>query len=176
MNEATSVHKKRILYPLILLAVVTLLAIGAVFAIIMLGGGGGVAAQDFTLPYIGQEGSFTLSEQRGNVVLINLFGSWCEPCRDEAPILQAAWEDYQGRNVVFVGIAIEDTEADALAYIEEFGITYLNVIDLDSDVQRIYNIYGVPVTLIVDTNGNVVKTFFARPPESELREAIDGAL
>ena len=176
MNEETSAAKRRIIFPLLMFFAAILLIIGAVFAFILLNNSDNVAAQDFTLPYLNQQGDFTLSEHRGNVVLINLFGSWCEPCRDEAPILQATWESYQGRSVIFLGIAIEDTETDAQAYIEEFGITYLNVIDANSDVQRIYSIYGVPVTLIIDKNGNVIKTFFARPPESELREVIDGAL
>ena len=54
-------------------------------------------APDFTLPLLGEAGFFTLSEYRGQVVVINFWASWCDPCREEAPMLQRAYEDYQIR-------------------------------------------------------------------------------
>lgn len=176
MNEEAPAKTRRITGPLIALLLIVPLLLIAIFVGITLSRAGGAPAADFTLPLLGTEDDFTLSEYRGQVVLINVFGSWCGPCRDEAPILQAAWEDFMDRDVVFVGIAVDDTEADALAYIEEFGITYLNVIDHDDEIERSYNVYGVPVTLILGRDGAVRHLFFSRPDEGKLRQEIEDAL
>lgn len=134
-------------------------------------------APDFDLPLIGNsEASFKLSEQRGQVVVINFWGSWCGPCREEAPMLQNLYEEYQAQGVVFVGIAVKDIERDSLAYIDEFNITYPNVMDVGANIEKAYRTEGVPETFIVDKNGEIVKFFYAQPPEAELREVIEAAI
>lgn len=86
-------------------------------------------APDFTLTTFGGE-TLRLSELSSQVVVLNFWASWCVPCRDEAPILQDAWERYRDRGVLFIGIGYADMESDALAFIEEFGITYPNGPDI----------------------------------------------
>lgn len=136
----------------------------------------GGEAPDFTLPLIMDEGEFTLSEQQGNVVVVNFWGSWCGPCRDEAPMLQDNFERFQDRGVVFVGIAVKDTPRDATEYIEEFGITYPNVMDLGGHMEDAYRTQGVPETFIIGRDGEITKFFFATPNELEFVEAIEDAL
>lgn len=115
----------------------------------------GRAAPDFTLTtYDG--GEFTLSDHLGQVVVINFWASWCAPCKEEAADLQQAWEDYQDRGVQFVGVGYVDAEAPALAYIEEFAITYPNGADLGTKISDAYHIRGVPETFIVNREGSVV--------------------
>jgi cytochrome c biogenesis protein CcmG/thiol:disulfide interchange protein DsbE len=133
-------------------------------------------APDFSLPLLGQEGTFTLSEQRGKVVVINFWGSWCGPCRLEAPMLQRVYEDYQDLGVVFVGMDVKDIESDALEYIAEFGITYPNVMDIGGKMEDAYRTEGVPETFVVGKDGNIVKFFYAQPREEDLRAAIEKAL
>jgi cytochrome c biogenesis protein CcmG/thiol:disulfide interchange protein DsbE len=133
-------------------------------------------APDFSLPLLGQEGTFTLSEQRGNVVVINFWGSWCGPCRLEAPMLQRVYADYQDQGVVFVGMDVKDIESDALEYIAEFGITYPNVMDLGGKMEDAYRTEGVPETFVVGKDGNIVKFFYAQPREEDLRAVIEKAL
>lgn len=133
-------------------------------------------APDFTLPLIGAEGTFTLSDHRGEVVVINFWGSWCEPCKLEAPMLQRTYELYKDRGVLFVGVAVKDIERDSLAYIAEFGITYPNVMDKGARVEDLYRTQGVPETFVVDKNGEIVEFFYAQPRESELHAAIEEAL
>lgn len=133
----------------------------------------GGQATDFTLPLIGAEGEFSLSEQRGQVVVINFWGSWCGPCRDEAPMLQQIYSEYKDQGVVFVGIAVKDIESDSIEYIEEFGITYPNVMDIGGKMEDVYRTQGVPETFVVNTEGEIIKFFFAKPRESELRAAIE---
>ncbi|HEY4688438.1 MAG TPA: TlpA disulfide reductase family protein [Anaerolineae bacterium] len=140
-------------------------------------------APDFTLTlFDGYDGglgrsSITLSELRGKIVLINFWASWCVPCEEEAPDLEAAWRAYKDRGVVFIGVDWADNPADALAYLKRFDITYANGPDLGSKIaQPKYRIQGVPETFIVDPNGRIV--FFKASPvtQQELATLFDALL
>jgi cytochrome c biogenesis protein CcmG/thiol:disulfide interchange protein DsbE len=82
-------------------------------------------ALSFTLTLF-NGGTLTLKDLRGKAVLLNFWASWCVPCRAEARTLESAWQKYKDQGVVFLGVKIEDKEADARAFMKEFGITYLN--------------------------------------------------
>ncbi len=111
-------------------------------------------APDFTLT--GFDGrAVTLSQLRGQVVVVNFWASWCPPCREEAAYLEQTWRKYQGQGVVFIGVDWVDTEKEALAYIDEFDITYLNGPDLGTRIAQAYRIQGVPETFFVDKTGRL---------------------
>lgn len=112
-------------------------------------------APDFSITsFDGQE--FTLSEHRGHVVIVNFWASWCPPCREEAAYLEQTWRKYENKgDVVFVGVDWVDTEKEALAYIQEFDITYINGPDLGTRAAQAYNIQGVPETFFVARNGEL---------------------
>ncbi len=111
-------------------------------------------APDFTLT--GFDGrAVTLSQLRGQVVVVNFWASWCPPCREEAAYLEQTWRKYQGQGVVFIGVDWVDTEKEALAYIDEFDITYLNGPDLGTRIAQAYRIQGVPETFFVDKTGKL---------------------
>lgn len=114
----------------------------------------GRQAPDFTLKLF-DGGTLSLKELRGKVVLVNFWASWCPPCRAEAPALEAGWQKYKNKNVVFVGVNIQDTEKDARAFIEEFGITYLNGWDLSRKVAVDYGVWGIPETFFLDWEGRI---------------------
>ena len=156
------------------------LAFGGVLALLGLLGWGLVRVQagpraegeapDFTLiPFDGDE--ITLSDLRGQVVVINFWASWCPPCRDEAAYLESTWREYKDRGVVFIGVDYVDTDAEALAYIGEFNITYPNGPDLGTKISQAYRIQGVPETFFVSKNGILkgVKIGPLLPPELEER-------
>lgn len=115
----------------------------------------GVAAPDFTFHnYDGTQ--MTLEEMRGKVVLINIWASWCTPCEDEAPDLQAAWEQYADRDdVLFLGIAYADTDEPAMRYLERFGITYPNGPDIGTRIYDDFHATGVPETYVIDRSGMI---------------------
>ena len=132
-------------------------------------------APDFTLTTF--DGSpFRLSEQRGKVVIINFWASWCIPCRAEAPILQTIWERYRDAGVIVVGIDYLDTDSEAGAFIEEFGLTYPNGPDLRTEISQSYRVQGVPETFIVDQSGNIAHFIYGAVNESQLNTMLGDLL
>lgn len=141
-----------------------ILAVGLVVALLALLGwglraraGGPVEegmAPDFSLTTFEGE-TITLSELRGQVVVINFWASWCVPCRQEAAYLEATWRKYKDKGVVFIGVDYVDAEPNALAYIDEFDITYPNGPDAAQKIARAYQIKGVPETFYVDQAGQL---------------------
>lgn len=155
-----------------------LIVFGTVFAVLGLLGWGLIRvnagqrsegpAPDFTLnTFDGRK--ITLSEQLGQVVVINFWASWCPPCRDEAPYLESSWKNYQDQGVLFLGVDYVDTEREALAYIAEFDITYPNGPDIGTRISQAYRIQGVPETFFIAKDGTIrwVKVGPLEPPELE---------
>ena len=133
------------------------------------------AAPDFSLT--GFDGrKVTLSELRGKVVIINFWASWCLPCREEAAYLEQTWRKYQDRGVVFIGVDYVDTEKEALAYIQEFDITYINGPDLGTVISDAYNIQGVPETFYVSKSGELRGMHIGPLKAPELDQKIEELL
>ena len=92
-------------------------------------------------------------------------------------MLQRTYELYQDKGVVFVGIAVKDIESDSLAFMEEFSVTYPNVMDIGGHMEDEYRTTGVPETFVVDKDGNLTSWYyFPNPTESELISTIEEAL
>ncbi len=132
-------------------------------------------ANDFTLPLF-SGGEITLSSLKGDPVVINFWASWCDPCRDEAPALEKAWQLYRDRGVTFIGVDLQDTEEAALAFIEEFGITYPNGPDLNGRIMIDYGVGGIPVTFFVDREGMIASRWVGPVDENMLVERIEELL
>jgi cytochrome c biogenesis protein CcmG/thiol:disulfide interchange protein DsbE len=121
----------------------------------------GQPAPDFTLQTHDGE-PFVLSEHRGEVVVVNFWGSWCEPCRKEMPALQSAWEDHQDDDIVFVGVGSKrDSEENAVEFAAEYGVTYPIGRDTEGgtvaagQISKDYQINWYPMTFFIDGDGNI---------------------
>jgi len=95
-----------------------------------------------------------LVDLKGKVVLVNFWASWCKPCEQEAAELQEAWHYYEpGGEVVFLGVDYVDTEPEALAYLQKFGVTYPTGPDLGTRISQAFRMGGVPETYFIDRKG-----------------------
>jgi cytochrome c biogenesis protein CcmG/thiol:disulfide interchange protein DsbE len=117
----------------------------------------------------------SLRELRGRPVVLNLWASWCLPCREEAPVLERAWRRQGPGGAVFVGVDQQDITGDALAFLRELGVTYLNVRDRGNDVARSYGATGLPETFFISRRGAVVGHVIGVVSADQLRRGIEAA-
>lgn len=124
----------------------------------------GFLAPDFTLETLQGE-TVTLSDLRGKAVVVNLWASWCPPCRAEMPALQAAYEADRDRGleILAVDMTYQDTEQDALRFIQEFGLTFPIALDRDGTVARQYLLRALPSTFFVGPDGVITKVVIGGP-------------
>ena len=114
------------------------------------------AAPEFELRRLDEPGTLSLSSLRGKAVVINFWASWCEPCKQEAPLLEAAWRKYRDQGLVVVGIDTKDVDDDALRFARENDITYPLVHDGPGELFETYGLMALPETFFVDRKGRLV--------------------
>jgi thiol-disulfide isomerase/thioredoxin len=116
----------------------------------------------------------------GHVTVVNVWGSWCTPCREEAPDFAEAYQKYASEGVDFVGINTRDDNAAALAYDAQFGIKYSSLQDPDETLvlalKQIIPATSVPSTVIVDSDGKVAVRALGGITEPELVQEINYAM
>ena len=111
---------------------------------------------DVTLPCLGGGRPVHLAGLRGKPMVLNLWASWCTPCREELPILQQFYRRANGK-VAMLGVDVEDTQPDAaLRLLARSGVTYPQVADFDKQIDQGLGRHPVPMTVLVDAEGNVV--------------------
>jgi peroxiredoxin len=125
-------------------------------------------------------GTWSLADHRGEVVVLNVWASWCAPCRAEAPTLERVWRSVEGQGVQFVGLDTRDTTTAAQAFVDTYDITYPNVVDTDGRLQLLFRDtlppQAIPSTLVIDAEGRVAGRALGRVSESDLRGFIEPLL
>ena len=124
------------------------------------------AAPDFTVELF-DGGAFKLSEQKGKAVMINFFASWCVSCGEEVHHIQEAFQSYAPEKVAFLGIAVDDTEKKATAFMKKNGLTIPAGLDRTGKLKEAFGLYGMPTTFFIDKNG-IVSYFHAGVVTKEL--------
>jgi len=123
--------------------------------------------------------AINLSSYRGKVVVLNFWGSWCAPCRDEAPLLAGLDRQYTSKGVVFLGDDVEDTPANALAFTRSQGITYPSFNDPSyavlAQISQVVPVHDTPTTVVIDKTGHVVGTVIGAATYSELTTLLRDA-
>lgn len=133
------------------------------------------SAPPFTLELFGG-GHFSLGENKGKVVVINFFASWCVSCGEETPMIEKVAQEYAPRAVVFLAIAVDDTESKARAFLQKAGLTIPAGLDKSGTIKDAYGIYGMPTTFFIDKAGKVRYLHAGAVSEQLLRHEIDKLL
>ena len=111
-------------------------------------------APDFTLK--SETGkNLKLSELRGKVIMINFWASWCGPCRQEMPVLDQLYKHYRPLDFTVLGVNVEQNPDDAKSLLKDVSVSFPILFDKENKVSKLYNIKGMPSTVLVDRDGNV---------------------
>jgi len=120
--------------------------------------------------------NWQLSADRGHVVVLNFWGSWCTPCREEAPALGALAQHFSADGVRFVGIDIRDDPASAQAFMRKFRISYPSLNDPNDQIALDFHgtapPAGIPTTLVIDQSGRIAARVIGKASYNGLKALI----
>jgi peroxiredoxin len=137
----------------------------------------GQSPPDFTLPDLNGN-DVSLSDFEGKVVILDLWATWCPPCRQEIPFLASLYEEYRDRGLEIVGVGLDRGGASVLApFVEANKVTYTILVGNEA-VSRQYNVTSIPMTLTIDRDGLVASrdVGFAPSMEAEMRARVEELL
>jgi thiol-disulfide isomerase/thioredoxin len=121
--------------------------------------------------------TFDVASTRGHVTVVNVWASWCPPCRAEAPGLEQAHQALQGKGVRFVGIDTRDEAPQARAYVKRFGITFPNISDDGGAVLLAFRDTlpptAIPSTLVLDRKGRIAVRVLGGVTDDRLRQVVE---
>src|SRR5713226_464586 len=138
----------------------------------------GHPAPDFTLGVLSTRSApaIHLASFKGKPVMLNFWASWCNPCKHEAPLLEATWQRVQSQGVIFIGVDYEDTQTDGLSFLRTYGITYPNVVEPTGSTAINYGVTGVPETVFIDRHGVIVNKVIGEVTEQTLENNLQALL
>ncbi len=122
------------------------------------------------------DGRLSLAELRGAPVVLNFWASWCDPCRKEAPLLEASWRQARSDGIVFVGLNMQDARSDARRFLDEFRVSYPNVREPDDATARAWGTTGLPETFFLSRDGRVVAHVVGLIREPQMRAGLEAAM
>jgi cytochrome c biogenesis protein CcmG, thiol:disulfide interchange protein DsbE len=140
--------------------------------------GKSVPAPTMRLPLLDGNGRFDLAAQRGKVVVVNFWASWCGPCKKEARTFAAASRYWKSRGVVFVGVNVQDFSGRAKRFVNRYGVDYIVVRDGPGSTLGHWGVTGLPETFFVDKRGRVVPPHIlaaasAKQIDAGIKRALD---
>ena len=109
---------------------------------------------------------------RGTPVIVNIWASWCAPCRTETPLLERTWQAHSG-DVVILGVASKDVFASSVKFMKEFDVTYPNVYDTSGEIRARLGLRGFPTTYVFGADGTLRTTIVGGLTEQRLAAVLE---
>jgi len=135
----------------------------------------GNRAPDFTVQLVDGE-PIILSELRGNVVLLNFWGTWCGPCRREMPEFQQAYDEFNDDGFEILAVSFDDTFEAIASFRDEFGLTFPLALDDTGEINDAYGIQTRPSSFLLDKDGTILARHFGMMTEAQIQEMLVEAL
>lgn len=132
----------------------------------------GDPAPDRVLPVLGGPGQRSIADYRGSWLLVNLWASWCAPCRQEAPELDRFARRHQGDGLRVLGINVQDNSDDALAFVRDYGVRYPQLRSVGDERSAAFGSTGVPENFLVDPRGRLALIWRGPVDERFLEERV----
>jgi len=128
------------------------------------------------LPRLTGPGRMSLAQQRGKVVVLNFWASWCVPCRRESPLLERWQRRLSRRKATVLGVDLLDVSSDARGFIRDFHLTYPMVRDKAGDSAQDFGVIAYPETIVIDRKGRIAATRRGPVDERFLRRQVEPLL
>ncbi|MBN1302873.1 MAG: TlpA family protein disulfide reductase [Anaerolineales bacterium] len=132
----------------------------------------GFSAPDFTLQTL--DGMLvTLSEYQGQIVLLNIWASWCGPCQAEMPAMQHIHEKYLDRGVIILAVnaTYQDNTDNVNGFVQELGLTFPVLLDINGQVAKLYQLHSLPTSFFIDRNGIIKEVIIGGPMSGALLQS-----
>jgi len=124
------------------------------------------------LPTLSGVGRGSLARQRGKVVVLNFWASWCVPCRKESPLLERWHRRLAARGGTVLGVDVLDVSSDAAAFVRQYGLSYPMLRDKDGDTLDDFGVIAYPETFVIDRSGRIAASRRGPVDERFLRERV----
>lgn len=132
----------------------------------------GFIAPDFELISLEEE-KFRLSDLKGNVVIVNVWASWCKPCQYEMPAMQNVYEDYSNKGLYLLAVnnTAQDNISDVTTFVNSNNLTFPILLDQTGEVSNLYQVQALPSTYFIDQNGIIQDIIIGGPMSEALIES-----
>jgi cytochrome c biogenesis protein CcmG, thiol:disulfide interchange protein DsbE len=132
----------------------------------------GSPAPDFSLPALNANGDVRLADFRGRPVIVNFWASWCNPCREEFPLLQQALRDHRSERLAVIGVTFRDIPDDSRDFVSQMRATWPQAVDDEQSVAKTYGVRSIPLTFFVRADGTIAARVFGFTSEAALADPL----
>jgi cytochrome c biogenesis protein CcmG/thiol:disulfide interchange protein DsbE len=132
----------------------------------------GSPAPDFALPALDGSGEVRLADVRGRPVIVNFWASWCNPCREEFPLLKEALRDHRADELAVIGVTYQDIPSDSRAFVNKMDATWPQGVDDGGQVAEAYGVRAIPQTFFIAPDGTIVARVFGITSQDKLDQPL----